>query len=58
MCVDLRHLNTDFAEQFWKDSTGQAALGAVLLLFGGATFLWLHPMLRRTLAGALAGWFR
>ena len=38
--------------------TGQAALGAVLLFFGGATFLWLHPMLRRTLAGALAGWFR
>jgi O-antigen/teichoic acid export membrane protein len=38
--------------------TGQAALGAALLLLGGATFLWLHPTLRRTLAGALGGRLR
>jgi Na+-driven multidrug efflux pump len=38
--------------------TGQAALAGVLLLLGGATFLWLHPMLRRTLSGALGGWLR
>ena len=38
--------------------TSQVALGTLLLILGGVTFLWIHPMLRRTLAGALAGWFR